>query len=150
MAWGLDWMTGSSTPSQPTSTAPRSNDGGYVAPDRTTREVCYESRDIFFQCLDKNNILDAIKEDEKARKVCPTEVTAYERDCARSWVSPNLPCERDMGLWTWMLKYEQIKYFKEKRVMEWKRDQTIAQIQADDAKAVAKAKEKKSAGGWFS
>lgn len=45
----------------------------------------------------------------------------------------------------------QIKYFKEKRVMEWKRDQTIAQIQADDAKAVAKHKEKKGgSGGWFS
>lgn len=32
--------------------------------------------------------------------------------------------------------------------MEYKRDQTIAQIQADDAKMVAKAKEKR--GGWFS
>lgn len=86
MVWGLDWITGSG-PSQPTSTAPRSTDGGYVAPDRSKREVCYESRDLFFKCLDRNNILDAVKEDEKSRQVCPTEVTAYERDCARSWVS---------------------------------------------------------------
>jgi hypothetical protein len=86
MVWGLDWITGSA-PAQPVSTAPRSTDGGFVAPDRSKREVCYESRDIFFKCLDKNDILDAIKEDEKARQVCPEEVTAYERDCARSWVS---------------------------------------------------------------
>lgn len=31
--------------------------------------------------------------------------------------------------------------------MEWKRDQTIAQIQEDDAKMVAKQKEKR--GGWL-
>jgi hypothetical protein len=42
---------------------------------------------------------------------------------------------------------EQIKYFKEKRVVDWKRDQTIAAIQEEDAKAIAKAKEKR--GGWF-
>lgn len=43
----------------------------------------------------------------------------------------------------------QIKYFKEKRVMEWKRDQTIAKIQEEDAVAAAKAKAKRG-GGWFS
>ena len=90
MAYGLpDWLTGSSSPSQqqPTSVRPKSNDGGYVAPDRNTREICYESRDIFFECLDKHDILDANKDDEKSRKLCPTEVADYERDCARSWVS---------------------------------------------------------------
>ncbi|ETN42419.1 uncharacterized protein HMPREF1541_01574 [Cyphellophora europaea CBS 101466] len=128
MVWGLDWLTGSGSPSKPAANAPpRSNDGGYVAPDRNKREICYESRDLFFECLDRNNILDAIKDDEQARKVCSQEVMAYERDCARSW----------------------IKYFKEKRVMEWKRDQTIAKIQEDDAKMAAKAKQKRG-GGWFS
>jgi cytochrome c oxidase assembly factor 6 len=88
MAYGLpDWLTGSSsTPSQPAAVRPKSKDGGYVAPDRNAREVCYESRDIFFECLDKNNILDAVREDEKSRQVCPQEVKDYERDCARSWV----------------------------------------------------------------
>ncbi|KPI41355.1 Cytochrome c oxidase assembly factor 6 [Cyphellophora attinorum] len=128
MAYGLpDWLTGgpSTTSSANPKGPPRSNDGGYIAPDRTKREVCYESRDIFFKCLDKHDILDAVKDDEKARQSCPEEVTAYERDCARSW----------------------IKYFKEKRVVDWKRDQTIAAIQEEDAKAIAKAKEKR--GGWF-
>jgi len=35
----------------------------------------------------------------------------------------------------------QIKYFKEKRVQDWKRDQTIAQIQKEDAESARKAKE---------
>lgn len=88
MAYGLpSWLGGSSAPSQPTSAAPKTQDGGFVAPDRNRRELCYESRDIFFECLDKHDILDANKEDEKSRKVCPTEVADYERDCARSWVS---------------------------------------------------------------
>ncbi|KAJ9650167.1 hypothetical protein H2198_010515 [Neophaeococcomyces mojaviensis] len=123
MAYGLpDWLTGSSKPAQPE--VPKTPDGGFVAPDRNKRELCYESRDIFFECLDKHDILDAIREDEKARKACPTEVAEYERDCARSW----------------------IKYFKEKRVQDWKRDQTIAQIQKEDAEAAAKARSGKK---WF-
>ena len=44
----------------------------------------------------------------------------------------------------------QIKYFKEKRVMEYKRDKTIAKIQEDDAKMAAKAKAERSSKGWFS
>ena len=43
----------------------------------------------------------------------------------------------------------QIKYFKEKRVMEFNRDQTYARIKEDDAAIVAKQKAKKG-GGWFS
>ena len=93
MAYGLpDWLTGSSTPSQqPASVRPKSDDGGYIAPDRNTRELCYESRDIFFECLDKHDIIDANKDDEKSRKLCPKEVVDYERDCARSWVGHPVP-----------------------------------------------------------
>jgi len=43
-------------------------------------------------------------------------------------------------------KVIQIKYFKEKRIQDWKRDQTIAQIQKEDAVAAAKAKGAKK---WF-
>ncbi|KIY02576.1 uncharacterized protein Z520_01041 [Fonsecaea multimorphosa CBS 102226] len=132
MAWGLPtWLGGSasSNPSLPQSSnlPPRSKDGGYVAPDRTSREQCYESRDIFFQCLDRHDILDAVKEDEKARKVCPAEVAAYEKDCARSW----------------------IKYFKEKRVVDYKRDRTLEQIAKEDAQAAAKAKSERKGKSWF-
>lgn len=88
MGWGLPtWIGGSATPSEPEPARPKSNDGGFVAPDRNAREICYESRDRFFACLDKHDILDAIREDEKSRTLCSQEVGAYERDCARSWVS---------------------------------------------------------------
>jgi hypothetical protein len=47
----------------------------------------------------------------------------------------------------------QIKYFKEKRVMEYKRDQTYAQINKEDAEMAARSKaqrkEKGGIGGWF-
>jgi len=101
MAYGLpDWLTGSASPPQPASVRPKSKDGGYVAPDRSAREICYESRDIFFECLDKHDILDAIREDEKARKVCPKEVADYERNCARSWVSLASIYDRSAGQMT--------------------------------------------------
>lgn len=84
----LSWLSGgSNSSSQPAPVRQKSKDGGYVAPDRNMREICYESRDLFFECLDKNDILDANREDEKARKLCPKEVTEFERDCAKSWVS---------------------------------------------------------------
>lgn len=87
MAYGLpDWLTGSSSSASKQPEAKKAQDGGFVAPDRNKRELCYESRDIFFECLDKNDILDAIREDDKSRKVCPKEVADYERDCAKSWV----------------------------------------------------------------
>ncbi len=44
----------------------------------------------------------------------------------------------------------QIKYFKEKRVMEYKRDQTIAKIAEDDAKMAAKSRADRSSKGFFS
>lgn len=38
----------------------------------------------------------------------------------------------------------QIKYFKEKRVVDYKRDLTLKQIQKEDAAAAEKAKNKRS------
>lgn len=43
----------------------------------------------------------------------------------------------------------QIKYFKEKRVMEYTRDRTLEKIQQDDAKMAAKAKAERRGGSWF-
>lgn len=131
MVYGLpSWLTGSSQPTTatPTSSPPKSHDGGYIAPDRTKREACYESRDIFFDCLDRNNILDAVRNDKDAQAKCGQEHEEFARDCASSW----------------------IKYFKEKRVMEYNRDQTIARIKADDDAAAARSKAEKKGKGWFS
>jgi cytochrome c oxidase assembly factor 6 len=88
MVYGLDWLTGSPKP-EVKPVREKSKDGGYVAPDRSARDLCYESRDLFYACLDKHDILDANKDDELARQKCPTENAEFERDCAKSWVCSN-------------------------------------------------------------
>ncbi len=79
-----DWF---STTKSESPTPEPSKDGGYIAPDRTTRAQCYDGRDSFFACLDRNNILDSQKDDALARKLCPAELKEFERSCAASWVS---------------------------------------------------------------
>lgn len=71
-----------------------SKDGGYIAPDRTARAQCWEGRDNFFKCLDRHEIIDSVKEDEKARKVCAPELREFERVCQGSWVSRHAAVDR--------------------------------------------------------
>ncbi|GAD93258.1 hypothetical protein ANI_1_1638144 [Paecilomyces variotii No. 5] len=102
MGW-LPWSSGSESP--------KASDGGRIAPDRSSREQCYIGRDMFFSCLDRNDIVDAIKHDKDARRKCGKEIAEFETACSKTWV----------------------KYFKEKRVMEWNRDQTIERIKREEA-----------------
>jgi cytochrome c oxidase assembly factor 6 len=64
---------------------------GARAPDRSERQKCWDSRDIYFQCLDRFDILDALKDDKQARKACPAENTQFEKDCAQEWVRVLFP-----------------------------------------------------------
>ncbi|KAI4204709.1 MAG: hypothetical protein LQ350_001024 [Teloschistes chrysophthalmus] len=107
----MGWFT--TTPpatdaSNPSSPQP-SSDGAFIAPDRTSRSKCYATRDSFFACLDKAGILDSIAEGEKAERECGGLEREMGRECAASWV----------------------KYFKQRRVMEWKKQQTLNQIKAE-------------------
>jgi len=87
MSW-FPTTTSTATAKQPTPSTPEpSQDGGYIAPDRTGRQRCWEGRDSFFQCLANNGIIDSVKEDAKARKLCAPELGEFERVCASSWVS---------------------------------------------------------------
>ncbi|PLB40853.1 cytochrome c oxidase subunit 6B family protein [Aspergillus candidus] len=104
MGW-LPWSSSSSTDTS------KASDGGRIAPDRTSRERCWEGRDKFFTCLDNNNILDALKNEKEAQSKCGSELAEFEGACAKAWV----------------------KYFKEKRVMEYNRDKTIEKIKKEDA-----------------
>lgn len=63
-----------------------SKDGGFIAPDRTARAQCWEGRDAFFACLEKNGIIDSVREDKKAREHCAPELAQFEKTCASSWV----------------------------------------------------------------
>ncbi|GJD00122.1 hypothetical protein ColKHC_08947 [Colletotrichum higginsianum] len=84
---------------------------GARAPDRSERRKCWDARDAYFGCLDRNTIVDALKDDTKARKACPTENADFERDCAAAWV----------------------KYFKQWRVADIQKKQRIAQLEAENA-----------------
>ncbi|RAH78168.1 hypothetical protein BO86DRAFT_391988 [Aspergillus japonicus CBS 114.51] len=113
MGW-LPWSSDSSSNA--------ASDGGRIAPDRSSRQRCYEGRDLFFSCLDRNDILNAVKNDKEAQRKCGKELAQFETACSRAWV----------------------KYFKEKRVMEYNRDKTIERIKKEDA---AKVEDLKSQ-GW--
>lgn len=76
MGW-LPWSSNDST---------KASDGGRIAPDRSSRARCWEGRDAFFACLDRNNILDAIKDDKEARRKCAKEVAEFEAACSQTWV----------------------------------------------------------------
>ncbi|KAL0936975.1 Cytochrome c oxidase subunit 6B-like protein new16 [Colletotrichum truncatum] len=84
---------------------------GARAPDRSERRKCWEARDAYFGCLDRNAITDALKDDGKARKACPKENADFERDCAAAWV----------------------KYFKQWRVADIQKKERIAQLEAENA-----------------
>ncbi|KAF2752261.1 hypothetical protein M011DRAFT_455068 [Sporormia fimetaria CBS 119925] len=85
--------------------------GAFENPSRTNRAKCYEARDAFFECLDKNSILDSInspKGREAAKKACGQEDVVFEKSCAHSWV----------------------EYFKKQRVVNYQKEQTIKRIEA--------------------
>lgn len=99
----------STAPSPP---APKiSSDGTPIAPNRTERSRCWEARDAYFQCLDKNGIVDSILEKDEAAKACATEGKGFEGNCASSWVT----------------------YFKKRRVMEDKKARTMQELAAKGA-----------------
>lgn len=80
----------------PSAPAP-SSDGAYIAPDRNARQHCWDARDGFFACLERNGIVDSITEKEKTSDVCGKENEKLEGECAKSWVcySDGFVCDGD-------------------------------------------------------
>lgn len=101
------------TTSAPSLPAPKlTPDGAPIAPDRTQRAKCWEARDAYFSCLDKNSIIDSLGADKaKADKACSSEGRGFEGNCASSWVT----------------------YFKKRRVMEWQRERTLEKLREEGA-----------------
>ncbi|KAF2685752.1 hypothetical protein K458DRAFT_416964 [Lentithecium fluviatile CBS 122367] len=98
---------------------PRKTSGGaFEKPSRTNRAKCYEARDAFFECLDRNNILDSIN--SKAGRAatasaCGKADQEFEKNCAHSWV----------------------EYFKKQRVVNYQKEQTIKKIEAEGGEIIA-------------
>ncbi|PHH59580.1 hypothetical protein CDD81_2845 [Ophiocordyceps australis] len=74
------------SPSDPRADAIRS---GTAIPTRDERQRCWASRDAFFACLDTHNIINTTTPAgaTAARKACPADNAAFERDCSASWVT---------------------------------------------------------------
>jgi len=81
----------------------------YTPPSRNKREQCWDSRDTFFECLDKVDVIDALDDKNKdtIKKNCSKQEQDYENNCAKSW----------------------IKYFKEKRVVDFKKAQFMKEME---------------------
>lgn len=59
------------------------------APSRSARESCWEHRDIYFACLDKEKVI--VPGTEPVESLCKKEKEIYGKECAASWVRPPLP-----------------------------------------------------------
>lgn len=79
----MGWFTASEIKS---SSPKPSSDGAFEAPNRTDRAQCWESRDLYFKCLDTNGIIDSLKEKERAEKACGKHDKEFTKNCAASWV----------------------------------------------------------------
>ncbi|CCM04213.1 uncharacterized protein FIBRA_06380 [Fibroporia radiculosa] len=49
---------------------------------RSDRQKCWDSRDAYFACLDEKGIVKAGDEGN----ACASQVAAYEKNCAKSWI----------------------------------------------------------------
>lgn len=83
----MGWFSASPAP---TTAPPKrvSADGTPEAPSRNDRQHCWEARDAYFACLDRHDILDALKNEEGAKKNCGGESQKFEMNCAQTWVGP--------------------------------------------------------------
>ncbi|EEB07147.1 hypothetical protein SJAG_02229 [Schizosaccharomyces japonicus yFS275] len=58
----------------------------FRAPKRADRESCWTARDEYFKCLDKNNIINAKKDDALAAEKCGPQKEGFETSCVKAWV----------------------------------------------------------------
>lgn len=59
------------------------------APTRSAREACWEHRDVYFGCLDKESVAVPGQEDKDGK--CAKEREIYGKECAASWVCCLVP-----------------------------------------------------------
>jgi Cytochrome oxidase c subunit VIb len=57
-------------------------------PLRDERRICYEARDAFFSCCDRNKIENPLHDVDMVARVCKTEGKKFEKNCISSWVQP--------------------------------------------------------------
>jgi len=60
-------------------------------PLRDDRRICYEARDTFFTCCDKNNIENPMKDQSAVERSCRKQKLRFEQECMSSWVRECYP-----------------------------------------------------------
>ena len=55
-------------------------------PLRSEREVCYNARNVFFTCCDRNNIVNPLRDVDRVQRLCRGEKERFDRHCMSSWV----------------------------------------------------------------
>lgn len=68
--------------------------------NRVNRELCWSKRDLYFECLDKNGIVDPSKD---TKKTCNQEKKQFHGNCLETWFN----------------------YFNEKRVADLRKQQIL-------------------------
>jgi len=84
-----------------------------LPPNKAKRQVCWDARDKFFECLTENKIDNSLdpKEIDKVNSKCGKSKAEFESKCVASWV----------------------KYFQEKRFSDMTRQRYIAKLEAEGA-----------------
>ena len=124
----LSWSSGPSSEEEKRAAAVRN---GAAVPTRAERKKCWDSRDIYFGCLDKHSIIDVTKAEGEAaaKKACGAENALIERDCAAQWV-----CSLHDTLYTGT--NGQVAHFKKYRVANYQKEQRLAALRAQGANEV--------------
>ncbi|KAK5139065.1 hypothetical protein LTR04_003915, partial [Oleoguttula sp. CCFEE 6159] len=107
----MGWLSSSPAVDSAPAAPKASTDGAFEAPDRNARAHCWEARDAYFHCLDRNAIIDSVKAASLVEERCGKEDVQFKTNCASSWV----------------------QYFKKRRVVEYQRDQTLKKLEAEGA-----------------
>ena len=119
----------------------KTSGGAFETPSRTNRAKCYEARDAFFECLDRNSILDSINSKNgraATAKACGSEDQVFEKNCAHSWVrAPTWRSRRRINYESILTSGLQVEYFKKQRVVNYQKEMTIKKIEAQGGEIVA-------------
>lgn len=88
-------------------------DNQYHPVDRSSRKQCWDARDAFFSCLDGIDVINAQdpSQQKQIKQSCRKQESQFHDSCAESW----------------------IKYFKEKRVVDYKKDKFLKEMEQQNA-----------------
>lgn len=112
----LSSLWGSSTPASDEDRRAQAIRSGDAVPSRAERQRCWDARDVYFGCLDRANVIDALDPAgaATAKKACAKEGEQLDRDCAAEWVA----------------------HFKKFRVANHQKEQRLAALRAQGANEV--------------